>query len=91
MSDNIDVHKIALLSRLSLKEDEEKVLKEKFSSIKEYIDLISEVKLDEDLPEKDESLQQVYHEDKMNKQTIPLDSFSKHTENSFFKVPKVIE
>ena len=91
MSEDIDVKKVAKLARLKLTSDEEDYFKDRFKDIIEYVGLLSEVEIDSEMKEKDESNQVVYREDKRMDSSVAPDQFSGYIENNFFKVPKVIE
>lgn len=91
MTEKIDVKKVAKLARLKLTEEEEVYYKEKFNDILEYVGVLSEVEIDSEMKEKDESLQVIYREDKREDSPVSPEQFSDYTENRFFKVPKVIE
>lgn len=91
MSEIIDVQEIANLARLKLNEGETAYLQKQFQAIKGYIDKISEVQVDAQMMEKDESAQQVYHEDRTQISEVSPEQFSPYVENHFFKVPKVLE
>jgi len=91
MTEEIDVKKVAKLARITLGKDEEAYFEEKFQQIIEFVGKISEVEIASDMEEKDESLQQIYQQDTRNDSDVSPDQFSKNLENSFFKVPKVIE
>ena len=91
MTDKIDVEKVAKLARLKLNKMEETYFADKFNDILTYVSAISEVNLDDDIMEKDESLQKIFHADIPKKSPVSPDQFSEYTENKFFKVPKVIE
>lgn len=91
MNEKIDVKKVAKLARLKLKEENEAYFEEKFNAIMDYVGAISSVEITSDMKEKDESLQQIYREDKKEKAPVQPDQFSDYVDNKFFKVPKVIE
>lgn len=91
MAEDIDVKKVAELARLKLTEKEEKYYEVRFKEILEYVSLLSEVEINSEMKEKDESLQVVYREDIQKKSDVSPDQFSDHLENNFFKVPKVID
>ncbi len=91
MSQQIDVKKVAKLARLKLTEEEEKYYEKRFNEILDYVGLLSEVEIDSEMKEKDESLQEIYREDKREDSPVSPDQFSDYLENKFFKVPKVIE
>jgi len=91
MANEIDVKKVAKLARLKLTEEEEGYYKARFKEIIEYVGLLSEVDIDSEMKEKDESLQVIYREDQREDSSVSPDQFSHYTENKFFKVPKVIE
>ncbi len=91
MANEIDVKKVAKLARLKLKEDDESYFKVRFKEIIDYIGLLSEVEIDSEMKEKDESLQVIYREDKRKNSSVSPDQFSEYTENKFFKVPKIID
>jgi len=90
MSENIDVKKVAELSRLKLDGDEEKYFKEKFNEILSYVGSIAEVEIGDDVLEKDESQQKIFQEDVVQQSEVSPDQFSDYIENKFFKVPKII-
>ncbi|MCP4750659.1 MAG: hypothetical protein GY866_07195 [Proteobacteria bacterium] len=56
-----------------------------------YVGSISEVEIDKEAMEKDESLPQVFHDDTHRKSPVTPDMFSDKIENKYFKVPKVID
>ncbi len=91
MAEEMDVKKVAKLARLKLTPDEEKYYKVKFKEILDYVGTISEVKIDSDMKEKDESLQNIYRDDVRQDSSVSPKQFSDYVENSFFKVPKVID
>ena len=91
MSEEIDVKKVAKLARLKLTADEEAYYAARFKEILDYVGLLSEVEIDSEMKEKDESNQELYRVDKRNESPVSPDQFSQYTENRFFKVPKVIE
>jgi len=91
MSEEINVRKVAKLARLKLKTEEEEYFKAKFKNILDYVSQISEVKIDSDMKEKDESLLNTFRPDQKIESDISADEFSPYVENRFFKVPKVIE
>jgi aspartyl-tRNA(Asn)/glutamyl-tRNA(Gln) amidotransferase subunit C len=91
MTEKVDVKKVAELARLKLKTSEITEFKERFNTILDYVGIISEVESDNVDDVKDESLQVVLRTDEPERPTITLDSFSQTLENTFFKVPKVIE
>ncbi len=91
MPEEIDVKKVATLARLKLTEDEEKYYEKRFKEILDYVGLLSEVKIDSEMKEKDETLQVIYREDKRGDSSVSPNQFSEYVENKFFKVPKVIE
>ncbi len=91
MAEEIDVKKVAKLARLKLSGDEERYYESQFKEIIEYVGLLSEVEIDSEMKEKDESNQVIYREDKRARSEVAPDQFSDYTENSFFKVPNVIE
>ena len=70
---------------------EEKYFEEKFRQIIKFVGQISEVDISSEMLEKDESLQKIYQKDSLENSDVSPDQFSKHLENKFFKVPKVIE
>ncbi len=86
-----DVDKVAKLARLELNEDERKYLQENFGKILGYENSIASVEIDDEMAEKDESLQQIFREDKVSKSEVTPESFSPYIENKHFKVPKIIE
>jgi aspartyl/glutamyl-tRNA(Asn/Gln) amidotransferase C subunit len=90
MPENIDVKKVAELARLKLDDIEEKYFKEKFNEILNYVSSIAEVEIEDDVLEKDESLQKIFQEDIAQKSDVSPDQFSNYVENKFFKVPKII-
>lgn len=91
MTIEIDVKKVASLARLSLTEKEESYYELRFKEIIDYVGLLSEVEIDSEMKEKDESLQVIYREDKRQDSSVSPEQFSSYTENKFFKVPKVID
>ncbi|MBU2514447.1 Asp-tRNA(Asn)/Glu-tRNA(Gln) amidotransferase subunit GatC [bacterium] len=91
MPEEIDVNKVAALARLKLTEDEERYYEKRFKEILDYVGLLSEVKIDSEMKEKDESLQVIYREDNREDSSVSIDQFSEYIEDGFFKVPKVIE
>lgn len=91
MANEIDVKKVAKLARLKLTKEEESYYEKRFKDIIGYVGLLSEVEIDSEMKEKDESLQVIYREDNRNDSPVSPDQFSDYTENKFFKVPKVIE
>lgn len=91
MADEIDVKKVAKLARLKLTEEEEKHYKVRFNEIIDYVGMLSAVSIESEMKEKDESLQVIYREDRIKESPVAPEQFSKHVENKFFKVPKVIE
>jgi len=91
MTEPINVEKIAKLARLKLEKNEEAYFQEKFNEILGYVGSISEAKLESVELEKDESMQQIYHEDKTVQSDVSPNQFSNFIENNFFKVPRVIE
>lgn len=90
MAEEINVQKVAKLAKLKLEAKEEKYFRDKFTEIIKYVGAISEVKIDKDTLEKDESLQKIYYEDRQVTSDVSPEQFSDHIENNFFKVPKVI-
>ena len=88
MSEEIDVKKVAKLARLKLTDDEEKYYEKRFKEILDYVGLVSEVEIDSEMKEKDETLQVIYRKDKRQDSPVSPDQFSEHIENKFFKVPK---
>lgn len=91
MANTIDVKKVAELARLKLSEEDESYYESRFKEIIEYVGLLSEVVIDSEMKEKDESLQIITREDQRRDSSITPEHFSKYIENKFFKVPKVIE
>lgn len=87
----MDIQKIAKLARLQLEVEEEERLQKKFEMIKSYIDSLSEVDTQNIHCEKEESFQQIYHEDIPKNSGISLTDFSPYIESNYIKVPKVIE
>ncbi len=91
MSEDIDVKKVAKLARLKLSKEEESYYADRFKEIIEYVGLLSEVTIDSEMKEKDESDQVIYREDQGRDSSVSPDQFSDYIENHFFKVPKIIE
>ena len=91
MTEPINVEKIATLARLKLEKNEEADFQKKFNEILGYVGSISEAKLESEELAKDESMQQIYHEDKAVNSDVSPSQFSNFIENQFFKVPRVIE
>lgn len=91
MTETINVEKIAKLARLKLDKDQEVYFQEKFNDILGYVGSIADAKLVSKERGKDESMQKIYHEDKMIKSEVSPAQFSNHIENKFIKVPRVIE
>lgn len=91
MTEEIDVKKVAKLARLKLTADEEQYYEKRFKEILDYVGLLSEVAIDSDMKEKDESLQVVYRADNRQDSPVSPDQFSDYIEDKFFKVPKIIE
>ncbi len=91
MRDEIDVTKVAKLAKLKLEKNEENYFRDKFSEIIEYVGTISEVEINQDTLEKDESQQKIYFKDQQETSDVSPEQFSEHMENSFFKVPRVID
>lgn len=91
MSEQIDVKKVAKLARLKLTAEEETYYEQRFGEILDYVGRLSEVEIDSEMKEKDESQQEIYRVDQRNDSPVSPDQFSEYTENKFFKVPKVID
>lgn len=91
MTDPINVKKVAKLARLKLTRKGETYYEEKFQDILNYVGILSEVEIDSDMKEKDESLQVIYRPDTRNDSPVSPEQFSENIENRFFKVPKVID
>ncbi len=91
MTIKYDVKTVAKLARLKLTDEEEVYYKDKFNDILDYVGLLSDVKIDSDMKEKDESLQKIYRPDEHQQSSVSPEQFSKNIENKFFKVPKVID
>jgi len=91
MSEEIDVKKVAKLARLKLTEEEEAYYKREFKTILKYVGKISEVEINSDMKEKDETLQEKYRSDKPQSSPVSPEQFSNNVENRFFKVPKIID
>ncbi len=91
MSEEIDVNKVAKLARLKLTEEEERYYEKEFKDILKYVGKISEVDINSEMKEKDESLQEKYRSDIKQNSPVSPEQFSKNVENKFFKVPKIID
>ncbi|OGH00210.1 MAG: hypothetical protein A2600_06965 [Candidatus Lambdaproteobacteria bacterium RIFOXYD1_FULL_56_27] len=91
MNPEIDVQKVAKLARLKLTAEEEVVVGERFKKVLGYVSLISELALDQEGDQRDETHLAPFREDVARPSGIRPEDFSAHTENGFFKVPSVIE
>jgi aspartyl/glutamyl-tRNA(Asn/Gln) amidotransferase C subunit len=91
MAEDIDVRKVAKLARLKLSKEEESYYEGRFKEIIDYVGMLSEVETDSEMKEKDESKQTIYRDDRRRDSSVSPKQFSDYTENSFFKVPNVIE
>ena len=92
MSNDIDVKKVAELAKIHLPESEEQYYQEQFQKVLNYFDLLSQVDTESiaSMP-KDESLQNLFRDDVMERSSVHPEDFSPYVENHFLKVPKVIE
>ena len=91
MSQEINVQKVAQLARLKLTEEEERYFADQFSKIIGYIDLLSQVNIEGETCQRDETLLSIYRTDQVNAAAIQVTDFSDKIENQHFVVPSVIE
>ena len=86
-----EVKKIARLSALELTDKELKKFGDQFSEILEYFDLLNEIEIFEADKEISEKNKDYGRKDKVFKSPVNPENFSPYLEDSFFKIPKVID
>ncbi|MGK5094107.1 Asp-tRNA(Asn)/Glu-tRNA(Gln) amidotransferase subunit GatC [Deltaproteobacteria bacterium TL4] len=86
-----DVNKIAELSQLKLTGQEKAVFPKQFSSILAYFEILNSAAVPTASGDRDESQMQIARKDQTQKSPVTPKSFSPYLEETYFKVPKVIE
>ena len=86
-----EVRKIARLASLKLTSEEEQEFAQQFGTILEYFERLNAVELPENSEAVNPILAPRVREDRAVDSPVTPEQFSPYLENSFFKVPRVID